>query len=277
MCDILGGAVTIALGILADNAVVLAADTQVGTEYLKMDQAKISWARKSAESGQQLGALGITGSGGTAYLEHLQRDFTGFFLAQHGAPLSGEVEKYAQDRIKGFYTDHVIPFSTGNDRPPDVWIVLAYCDGLSARLWSTERNVVTEHQTFTAVGIGEMHAKTLLGRLFLPMWPMSIRTAVLLAGYVISQVKDSVEGCGKETDILCLQPDAVHVLDRRKVKAMDDLFGECSRIESELVHQVFGGNEGPASISRQVRRLKSEANRLLSPTEARQFPGLTKT
>jgi hypothetical protein len=69
-----------------------------------------------------------------------------------------------------------------------------------AKLWSTNENLVTESTTFATAGIGAMYANVLMNRLFLPMWPMNHRQAVLLAAYVIYEVKNNIEGCGKDTE-----------------------------------------------------------------------------
>src|SRR5271168_1265069 len=56
-------AMTIALGILTHDSVVIAADSEVGNEYSKMDEGKISWAQRTDNS-EQNGAIVVTGAGG---------------------------------------------------------------------------------------------------------------------------------------------------------------------------------------------------------------------
>lgn len=253
---------TIALGILADHAIVIAADTQVSTGYIKLDQLKISFASKSSEDGR-FGALAITGAGDTEYLNHLQKEFTGFFSAHEEAPSSSAVEQYAVHRTKQFYADHVLPFSFGHGSPPDVSLVLGHCDGFSARLWSSSRNTVTEYKTYTAVGAGAGHAEFLLGNLFVPMWPMNARAAILLAGYVVWQVKEYIESCGKDMDIICLHADRVQFISREQTKAMGDFFQSCWQLEASLIEQIFKGSAKSPPVSREVRKLRGEANRLL--------------
>jgi ATP-dependent protease HslVU (ClpYQ) peptidase subunit len=150
--------VTIALGILADDGVVVAADTQVGVaDYLKTGQNKIDFARR-LEADQQLEALAITGAGPVTYLSHLKQEFRN--LIQPGTPpLSAEgLRQYAAKRIEEFYEKHVLPFSAYGIERPDVWLFLAYCDRDSVGLWDTDKNLLTPCRNYTAVGSGAWHA-----------------------------------------------------------------------------------------------------------------------
>jgi hypothetical protein len=202
--------VTIALGILAHDSVVIAADTQITMpDYLKTGQGKIAWLRKTAPSGQ-FGGLAITGAGSSAYLQHLQREFISTFSNNEDLPTVDDLRQDLRTLIHSFYLDHVVPFSQyGPAERPDVWLIMGYRDRHKVALWSTEKSILTEHNTYATAGIGAMYANILLNKLFRPMWPLSARTAVLLAAYVIFHVKESIPDCGKDTDVVCIQSDGI--------------------------------------------------------------------
>jgi hypothetical protein len=127
--------VTIALGILAHDSVVIAADTQMTyPDYLKTGQGKIAWLRKTAPSGQ-LGGLAITGAGSGAYLQHLQREFISRFSNNADLPTVDDLRQDLKTRMHEFYRDHVVPFSQyGAAERPDVWLIMGYRDRDKATL-----------------------------------------------------------------------------------------------------------------------------------------------
>src|SRR5689334_2672892 len=62
---------TIALGVLAWDGIVVAADRELGTDYLKTDQGKIiSWSHGVA--GEFISGIVISGAGMDGYLHHIR-------------------------------------------------------------------------------------------------------------------------------------------------------------------------------------------------------------
>ncbi|MGD1097142.1 MAG: hypothetical protein ABSB35_34790, partial [Bryobacteraceae bacterium] len=109
--------VTIALGILANDGLVIAADRQVGiTEYLKTDQGKIlSTIFGDPHPGPyRLSTLTVTGSGNATYLKAAQRVLTDQ-PGPHATP--DEFEERMRSQLAKFYlgghlkTGHTWPLS----------------------------------------------------------------------------------------------------------------------------------------------------------------------
>jgi hypothetical protein len=236
--------VTIALGILASDAIILAADTQVGvTDYLKMDQGKISYAGVSrvGEKAEERfhAAVGITGSGNAQYLRHLQKDIVKVVSEPSKPPTLDEFWSLASDRVKTFHNDHVLPFSSYGSGAPTVSLLIGYSHKGALKLWSSENNLLTEANYFASVGAGAMYAQIVLSNLFIPMWPMDSLVASLLAAYVVHQVKKHIDGCGNDTDILSFGRDVTVQVPRERVRRLEVVFEDIYDIQSRIVHRIF--------------------------------------
>jgi hypothetical protein len=111
-----------------------------------------------------------------------------------------------------------------------------------------------------------MYARIILNKLFLPMWPISYKSATLLAAYVVMHVKDCIPSCGKETDIIGLRRDFVDYMSQDDVLAMEELFRACGRVEAGLLNHIFVGPERSSlpAISREVKRLRRRVQAIFS-------------
>jgi hypothetical protein len=119
---------------------------------------------------------------------------------------------------------------------PDVYLIVAAHNDRESKIWSTENNVVIEHAAYTAVGAGTMYANILLDRYY---HPMNAVEAMFLAVYVAFHVKECVEGCGKDTDVIAFQKGTIKIINRRKIKDLEDEFRKYSVAESELLRSIF--------------------------------------
>jgi len=258
--------VTIALGILTHDAVVIAADTQIGADYLKTGHGKISWGRVSSGAGQ--GAMAITGSGTTAYLDHIQKDFVSLFAPNKPVMNADDFHQHASEYLVAFYSDHVIPFSSYGSERPSVDILIGYSDGNKSMLLASEHNVLTQYGSYHAIGAGAMDARILFNRIFLSMWPLSMRSAMLLAAYVVFNVKECVDGCGKDTDIVVITRDQVIVVGRDKINAMELVFRSCLTVEANMLRAVFQDEQtltgSGGGLSRDLRKLRGMLSKVMS-------------
>lgn len=236
--------VTIALGILTDNGVVIAADTQIGiTNYLKVGQGKIYFAGKADHEGRKM-SFAVSGAGTDAYIKHLQQDFLRFVIPPHTPqlPTHDGLEQQTASRIMEFHEKHVIPFSNypSAERPVVSLVLGYYCAGC-AKLWSSAENLLTESTSYAAVGIGAMYADIVLSKLFPALWPISMKVAVLLAAYVVQEVKAYIDGCGKDTDIICVGPYRNYFLNRSQTLELESHFDSISNLQAEIMRQSFMG------------------------------------
>ena len=177
---------TIALGILANDGVAIATDTQIGIQdYMKSHAAKLVAARFGLNDAKKA-AIALTGAGTVGYLDRIKADLLGAF---YNSPISSGVEfqVYLDHYIHNFYQNHVIPFAGYHptERPDVALLVGLEYDG-EFRLLATEKNNCRRSMHYDAVGAGAMYAHILLGRLYAPM---NIDEAAMLAAYVVFHVK----------------------------------------------------------------------------------------
>jgi hypothetical protein len=198
---------TIALAIAADNGIVVAADMEETSGYLKTTDTKILSVVSNIPAGKpdpakiSEGCL-IAGAGNSDYIERLKFDLADEFLGCSPTLTGSKVLQRAFERtVRDFYKDHIIPFALfPDDDRPDVGILIAAYRNYSTSLYFTNRSVVGRAMLFKAVGAGAIFAKIMLDHL----WRASVQEVEILAAYVTYMVKESVESCGKYTQIATL-------------------------------------------------------------------------
>lgn len=263
---------TIGLGLLVSDAIIIGADTQVGIDdstALKNRQGKISWATRSEFGQGRIAALATTGAGTLSHIKHLQQDLSEMITGGGSSPLMNDFERNATQHINEFYGKYVLPFH-GHSNAPYFNLLFAYVspDG-GARLWSTSENLTTPSQSIATVGVGAMYANILLHRLFFPMWPMNYRVAILIAAYVLHEVKENIDGCGKESDIVCLGMGfqrSVFLL-REHIKEFEVLFDELTSVQTEGMKVIFMGGEHLAPTNRKLDSVRRKIDKVVEQVE----------
>jgi hypothetical protein len=257
--------VTIAIGILARDGVVLAADTQVGQQdYLKTGQTKIVIGRDTDHP--ERGYMAVTGAGTVSYVDSIKTELLDLFM-DNGDVAMDEIEDQLKNRVKTFYSDHVLPFANYDYRErPDFSLLVAATRGNEWQLWATDKNTVRRGIGYDAVGAGAMYANILLSRV--SMSDLDVRAARLLAAYVIYHVKECVDGCGMGTHIVALRSGNVTLSTQEEVDAMDRVFADFDQVESATLHYVLHGvpeiedKKIAREISKFVHALRSAVNQL---------------
>ncbi len=196
---------TIALGILGKDSIVVAADTEeTHGNGFKVGQGKVlaamlDYLRKGDRSA---GALVTTGAGSAGYLDALQQSLCDRFLRDEPKDIDG-ARDVLQTGVSVFYQQHVIPFAIlpEHERPLCELIIGAAVNG-APQLLTTDKTTIRQCQ-FTAVGMGAPYATLLLSRLW--RRGLSLEASTLLAAYVLHEVKQSVSGCGKDSHIVVIR------------------------------------------------------------------------
>lgn len=199
---------TIALGLVAVDGLVLASDS----EHSVGDYFKTSGQKVFFRSTQPMGSskdkflphgVGVTGSGTTAYIEAMQQNLIETYQKLYDEGM-GDLESAFAKSLRDFYADNIFPFANHpyEDRPSVSLIIGQECS-YSAQLWATELTTIRRCTKYAAVGAGGFFATSLLWRLYLDSSDMT--TMVLLAAYVIFQVKQHIPGCGQSTQFSCYE------------------------------------------------------------------------
>jgi 20S proteasome alpha/beta subunit len=254
---------TIALGILAKRAVILAADTQETIQgYWKINQGKIRAANAS------VGAILLSAAGSATYCDALMQTLERDFLRNDSTGVLDDWEPRFAERLKLFHAEHVIPFAAipdHNDRP-SVSALVAVQWKHGRALWSTDKSVMVRHDRFAAVGIGSTHANGLLANLArVHHDPL---TAAALAAYVLFQVKQHVDGCGDDSEVMYLTKNEYHDLSAEQLYELEKLFRVYAReTEPAVVQYLLGANPPQLrSGSRALRSMRSKFNRIMRST-----------
>jgi hypothetical protein len=253
---------TIAIGLLAHDGLVVAADTQETIPgYWKLEQGKIAAvvrAIRGGKPGRSRAACLLSGAGNGEYVDALVRTLIERFRGEPHLDTVDEVQPAFAQILEGFHAKHVLPFAAypRDDRPNFKLIAGCLYEGGGSTLLVSEENLFHEHTPYVAVGVGSSLAYTLLSRFYrLPM--LDLWQTVLLAAYVLFHVKESVDGCGKRSDISCLQHGGrgfVRIA-RQWTDALEAAMGEYSdMVDPEQLRWVIGDTTDPGRKRNAARR-----------------------
>jgi hypothetical protein len=255
--------VTIAIGLLATDGIVIAADTQTGiTDYLKMSYGKIAFGR-TLNAGKPAPNFAITGAGNSPYLEAIrQSEMDQYFKRDLDTPIA-EVENGIRQRIDDFYSRHVAPFASSPGYP-DVSLLIAAHSGNKRAVWYTEKNLLVPCMQYAAVGAGTMYARILLHKLWAEF---DLREALLLAAYVIYHVKECVDGCGHDSQVVFLQPTIAGYIHPDAIRSMEQIFRKQHQLEAHALRFVFSTQENTntlGAVSKSLRVLRRDVGAILT-------------
>lgn len=249
---------TIAIGIIASNGLVIAADTQETLHGVwKYGHGKVS-AMVAAIPHSILGTRSsclVTGAGDGHHIDAISRKLREAFAKHQQVPSPHiSVKDMFAGILKSFYADHVIPFAGyPPDERPDFELLIG-CEAPSTTLFQSQGNVFTVESPVAAVGIGAMVALPLLARFYKPI--PDVKSAVLLALYVMFHVKESIEGCGKDTDIYGIHNGKFFMVRRRDAEELERAM---SAFSSDVEPFFFRGLTGINSDEQRKASKKAQA------------------
>lgn len=187
---------TIAIGLIASDGIVLAADREESDAYQKLDQGKL---RGKSIDFPPYDTVVIAGAGSGAYIDAITLQALNWFARSLPVNIS-DVEKELAQQNKDFYTEHVLPLALyPSEERPDYSLLIGAKIGPTRVLWTTDALVMNPRDGYAAVGIGATTARALLQKFYAYVPTVS---AINLAVYIIGEVKRLVQGCGLDTDVL---------------------------------------------------------------------------
>jgi hypothetical protein len=231
---------TIALGVLSKDGVVLAADTEENSGAFKTLQSKIFSAiyTNGREPVFSHSACGISGAGSAAHIDLLSEEWMNVFL-NNAVPVNNQPRAALAEHLKAFYTTHLLPFvNESDDRRPEIEMIFALSAGPVNYLMVSQRTTLRPGGGFVAVGMGAGVATMLLKRLWHPR--LDLKAAILLASYVVWFVKETVPFCGKATEILVLAGGKGSYVPWADAHGLESTFQELADLEAHVVRYVVG-------------------------------------
>lgn len=257
---------TIALGVLASDGVIVAADTQeTYTGVFKVSERKILAAVYGAPlDGSPIlpkASFAVSGAGSATHLDALNQELCNLFSKTEPASVS-ELEPQLSRVIVNFNARHIAPFAAAPeyDRPSCSLVMGAAIKG-AFRLWTTEKSAMRQ-VNYGAVGAGAAHASLLLGRLMGSRRP-KLRTAMMFAAYVMFTVKQSVDGCGKDTQMIVIPKSGkAYVIEVSRMELFEREFQRYADQELGALRYVLG--EGARKPSNALREFRSNLARIRS-------------
>lgn len=193
---------TICIGMLGSDGVVIAADTQETDQYYKREQSKIM----SFIGGIQLGsnpspptmALALTGAGRAGYIDAFYYEAISKNLFNAGT--AREVEDHIAKQLQVFHERHIFPLATASDSPEIQILIGAYVQWQTFMLVS-DGSTLRKGMPYCAVGAGAHFALSLITELWRNQ---DVAHLEILAAYIVGMTKESIESCGKYTQIVSL-------------------------------------------------------------------------
>jgi len=248
---------TIALGLFTSEGIVIAADSEVSQDLVRVSGFKVF-----GFSDSNGGSIVVTGAGDTHYLQSAASTIGKIFIDHPQDPLADLEPTICEFLIK-FYDDHVLPFTSD---PPDISLIIGARRGGESRGWSSEHNLLKEWGVpYVAVGVGEIYARSILGTF---TRACDFESAKIMAAYVVWLVKQRVAYCGKDTQIVCLGPQGASGFTQQQIRALEVVFADVKYLESVLFAYVFGSKSAAAArdvVYKFIEDLKRECAAAVSP------------
>jgi 20S proteasome alpha/beta subunit len=235
---------TIALGILATDGVVLAADTE---ESYSGSEAKGTTTKVIyGESGTGVSSA-VAGAGYAHYVDAIRVELLAEVMAV--GPSRGEQKRVIESRVSSFYKQHVKLFLPYPDAPHFDLLIGVHAEGSSA-LWATSLTAARQAIGFELVGSGAVYARMLLNNL---NTNMDVASATILACHAVLITKNTMEKCGKGTQVVLLMDGAVGYLRESVVDNIERTLGLYSLAQDDLFNYISGITDDMKTVRKRAR------------------------
>jgi hypothetical protein len=210
---------TIALGLLASDGLVMVADRQeTHGNLIKLDRGKMS-AYASRKEDEVQRAIVMAGAGDAHHIDAIgQKLLNGVFTLDR----KDNVNEFMNAMLRDFYRDYILPFAQyPESQRPDIELLIGSGAQYGQQLWVSQKSVFRPAGYYVAIGVGSLTAYPLLARLYPPSSVPDLKAAIVIAMYVIAHVKEFTDGCGKNTDIAALQNGRMVLFNRGQIDRLE--------------------------------------------------------
>lgn len=194
---------TIALGLLCSDGVVLGADLQYSTDFIKTAGRKIF----IVPSGPNYKII-VAGSGNSDSVKKCVEVIGDHLLDQDSSPTLRELKEQIEACLAKVYREHLDFAPEEQRRDLDCELILGVWMESQVYLFRTNRTMLIEEREYACVGMGLYLAHYALAQLL--HLALSVDLGSQIVTHVIAASKDYIEGIGKGTDIHILRNDGFH-------------------------------------------------------------------
>jgi hypothetical protein len=255
---------TVALGLVAWDGIVLAADMQESDGYFKEYGVKISSdAMDSRVDSNMRAAIGITGAGPAVHLDAIAEQIIGGFHAHQFQSLN-DFETWTGEVVADFYKKHVVDIAPHVDR--DFRLIIGAQIENRCALWTSDATVIKRVPTLEAVGSGAPFAKMALeARSISP----NVELGILLAILGVARAREYDIHSGKGTHIVCLRDNITHIVPWFRVNQVEELFRRYAGIEFSAFqyatgHRMTSEGQHPGKIAKWLEELRADFRKVAS-------------
>jgi hypothetical protein len=192
---------TICIGLRASDGIVIASDAQESKGDLKRSTQKIFTFMGPISPGSNPSppsfACALTGAGDAGYLDAF---FADVLYNIDTKTTRKDFKKFLADKILTFHRQHIFPLAAAQ-YPPEIDVLIGVYVELAAHIFVSRGSALSQLFPDVAVGIGAHFAMGLIDDL---SGCRNLKETELLAAYIVSRTKESIEGCGKYTQIVSL-------------------------------------------------------------------------
>jgi len=203
---------TICIGMVCSDGVVIAADTNESDTYFKRSTSKIytgiggvhlSLPPDGSTPLPPSSVCAIAGAGEGGYCDALSEKLLNVFLDPKPTKNLQDIQSDFEKCLIKFYSDHITTFAEYpfQDRP-DLAMLIGLYANWQTTLLVTDKSTVRRAVPYQAVGVGQTFAMNLMDNLWRNA---TIEETEILANYIIFATKESIEGCGKFTSVISLR------------------------------------------------------------------------
>lgn len=261
-----GQSMTIAIGILANDGFLIAADTEVNDGVTKTKQSKILTATKPLKAWNGNCSLIASGAGDREYLTLLiEKIAETFAVTMKDTDMTFDViETSVGSIVQTFHDDHVYPMV-----PQATVSLIVGCQlpagvingelSFYSQLWRSTRSAFGKATEGSAVtGIGAAEFRNQLAR----VWPQTddillIKNLVPLVAYVLRHVKEVVPETGKETYMSCSLKGEPRVINPEYIRALETYFRlDVTGLERSAASYLFGDREPLNKVTAALKKAK---------------------
>jgi 20S proteasome alpha/beta subunit len=221
---------TIALGMLASDGIVLAADTEVSWgEHLKTEGTKITHLESEG--------LAIAGAGDGDYLDAITYELQRAVRALSTDDIA-RIGRELRSVLERFHRRHVLPWK---DPALDFVLLIGVQKKGRRALWVT-RKATMRPCVYATIGVGSADADSILTQLFenvrTPL--VTVTMAQFIATYAIYLVKDRVIGCGKNTDMVVIRDGMARQLSRADTGRLEYFVSRFQDLQTRVAQFASG-------------------------------------